>query len=348
MVAKGEVVICEGYTDVIGMGLAGVDWAVATCGTALTDRHVATLTRFARRLVLAFDADAAGQAAAERFYEWEKEHDLEVTVADLPAGVDPADLADTDPERLSASVDAAVPFLKFRVDRVLGAADLSTAEGRARAAEASVAVIREHPSDLVRDQYVMEVAGRTRVSPEQLREMLRRPAPSPVGPADPQVPPDLDTRVVRPRVADERDGPELEVLRHVVHDWPSVEPWIRYEELFQSDLHAAAFRILMAHPTVQASIDAADPGVADLLGRLATEEVQAEPFDAVARLLTELARRLVAELTTQVAAAADPAPLLQEQQRLTLLIDRLRVPSAAGAAADELVAFVGREGEEGA
>ena len=92
---------------------------------------------------------------------------------------------------------------------------------------------------------------------------------------------------VRPRVLDERDGPELEVLRHVVHDWPSVEPWIRYEELFLSDLHAAAFRVLMAHPTVQEAIEAADPGVADLLGRLATEEQQAEPFDAVVRLLTE-------------------------------------------------------------
>ena len=53
----------------------------------------------------------------------------------------------------------------------------------------------------------------------------------------------------------------------------------------------------MAHPTVQEAIDAADPGVADLIGRLATEELQTEPFDAVARLLTEWARQEVAELT---------------------------------------------------
>ena len=81
---------------------------------------------------------------------------------------------------------------------------------------------------------------------------------------------------MRPRAAEERDGPELEVLRHVVHDWESVEPWVRYEELFRSDLHAATFRVLMAHPTVQEAIDAADPGVADLIGRLATEEMQTE------------------------------------------------------------------------
>ena len=117
-----RAIVCEGYTDVIGFARAGVPAAVATCGTALTNEHVRLLRRYARKLVLAFDADSAGQAAAERFYQWEKEHDLEVSVADLPAGVDPADLASTDPARLAASVESAVPFLKFRVDRVLTAA----------------------------------------------------------------------------------------------------------------------------------------------------------------------------------------------------------------------------------
>jgi hypothetical protein len=138
------------------------------------------------------------------------------------------------------------------------------------------------------------------------------------------------------------------VLRHVIHDWPSVEHWIRYEELFLSDLHAAAFRVLMAHPTVQEAIAAADPGVADLIGRLATEEQQADPFDAVVRLLTERARHEVAGLTARIASAADPSALLQEQQWLTLIIDRLRDPEAAVGAADELVAFVGQQDEEGA
>ncbi|MEO6318363.1 MAG: DNA primase [Acidimicrobiales bacterium] len=337
IVNDDRAIVCEGYTDVIGFARAGVPAAVATCGTALTTEHVKLLRRYARKLVLAFDADTAGQAAAERFYQWEKELDLEVSVADLPTGVDPADLADSDPERLAASVEHAVPFLKFRVDRVLEAATLGTAEGRARAAELAVEVIREHPSELVRDQYVMEVAGSTRVAPEQLREMLRRPAPAPRERPDDRrrgpAPPELQVRAMRPRVLDERDGPELEVLRHVIHDWAAVEPWIRYEELFVSELHAAAFRILMAHPTVQGAIEAADPGVADLLGRLATEELQAEPFDAVMRLLTERARHAVAELSSQIGASADPTELMREQQWLTHIVDRLRDPDGAVAAA---------------
>jgi DNA primase len=318
--------------------------AVATCGTALTNEHVKLLRRYARKLVLAFDADSAGQAAAERFYQWEREHDLEVSVADLPAGVDPADLAGSDPERLAASVAGAKPFLKFRVDRVLSGADLGTAEGRARAAEGAVDVIREHPSDLVRDQYLMEVAGATRVAPEQLREMLRQPPRQ--APTRGSEEPAVERRAVRPRATDERDGPELEVLRHVVHGWESVEPWVRYEELFRNELHGAVFRILMAHATVQEAIEAADPGVADLLGRLATEELHTEPFDAVTRLLTEWARQEVAELTLK-AQGEDAVTLLEQVTWLKLVAERLQDPDTSAEAADELVAFVGQEGEEG-
>ncbi|MEK7295920.1 MAG: DNA primase, partial [Actinomycetota bacterium] len=81
IVAADEVIVCEGYTDVIGFHRAGVGRAVATCGTALTEEHVRLLKRFANKVVLAFDADAAGQGAAERFYEWENRYKVQVNVA---------------------------------------------------------------------------------------------------------------------------------------------------------------------------------------------------------------------------------------------------------------------------
>jgi DNA primase len=183
MVTAGTAVVCEGYTDVIGFHRSGVPLAVATCGTSLTDDHVTLLRRFAGRFVLAFDADSAGQAAAERFYRWEREHDLEVAVADLPPGQDPGDLAQTDPERLHAAVEGARPFLRFRLDRVFAAANLATPEGRARAAEAALAVVAEHPDVFVRDQYLMDVGSRCRIDPERLRGQLdrlrSRPSPGP-------------------------------------------------------------------------------------------------------------------------------------------------------------------------
>ena len=181
---SGEAIVCEGYTDVIGFAAAGVPRAVATCGTALTEEHVKLLSRFAKRIVLAFDADAAGQGAADRFAAWEQRYELEVCVADLPPGSDPGDLAQRDPQRLRASVArldewrpgavGAKPYLAFRLDRVLAAGDLRSVEGRARAAAAGVEVLRDHPNELVRDAYLMKLADHCRVDAEQLRAQLRR------------------------------------------------------------------------------------------------------------------------------------------------------------------------------
>ena len=99
VIAKGEVVVCEGYTDVIGFFQAGVPRAVATCGTALAEEHFTLLRNFGRRIVLAYDADSAGQNATSRVYEWERRHEVDVVVADLPAGATPAILPGAIPRR---------------------------------------------------------------------------------------------------------------------------------------------------------------------------------------------------------------------------------------------------------
>ena len=180
IIKSEEVVVCEGYTDVIGFFEAGVERAVATCGTALAEEHVKLLRGFASRVVLAFDADTAGQSAAGRFYEWERRLEVDVAVAALPPGSDPGDMARTDPDGLRAAVEGAKPFLQFRVERILDAADLSTPEGRARAADAALVAVAEHPDNLVRDPYLMQVAERCRLEPQLLRdrlEELRRAGP---------------------------------------------------------------------------------------------------------------------------------------------------------------------------
>jgi DNA primase len=163
IVKSGEVVVCEGYTDVIGLFSVGLPRAVATCGTALGEEHFRLLRNFATgRMVLAYDADAAGAAGANRVYEWERQHQVDVAVAALPAGSDPGELARTDPDALRAAVADAKPFLAFRLARIFESADLSSIEGRAKTADKALAAVLEHPSELVRDQYLMEVADRCR------------------------------------------------------------------------------------------------------------------------------------------------------------------------------------------
>ena len=170
IVRSGEVIVCEGYTDVIAFHRAGMPRAVATCGTALADEHMAKLKNFARRIILAYDADAAGQGAAERFYAWEQRLELDIFVLALPPGTDPGS---TPADSLREAVAAARPFLEFRVNRILDAADLSTLEGQVRAADKALAAIAAHPNDLVRDQYLMTVADRCRIKDaDRLRQRL--------------------------------------------------------------------------------------------------------------------------------------------------------------------------------
>ena len=174
-----QVVVCEGYTDVIGFHRAGVARAVATCGTALTEEHVRLLKRYASKVVLAFDADAAGQGAAARFYEWEQTHAVEVSVAKLPAGKDPGDLAQSDPAALAQAIDSAMPFLGFRLQRTLNSRSMDSPEHRARLAEEAMAVVNEHPNANVRKLYAGEVAAKVGLPVGDLVQIAERGARRP-------------------------------------------------------------------------------------------------------------------------------------------------------------------------
>ena len=192
IIASGEVVVCEGYTDVIGFFEAGVPRAVATCGTALAEEHVRLLKNFATRVVLAFDADGAGQSAAGRFYEWERKLEIDVAVAALPPGSDPADLARSDPAALRAAVEGAKPFLQFRLERILDAADLSTRRGpgpgrRPRAGRGGRAPRRPGPGP-VRDAGGRALPARARApcATASSGSAGRDPAPRRAGPTGPR------------------------------------------------------------------------------------------------------------------------------------------------------------------
>jgi DNA primase len=339
IVAADEAIVCEGYTDVIGFAKAGVPRAVATCGTALTEEHVRLLRGFARRVVLAFDADAAGQHAAERFYQWEKAHNVDVAVVALPAGVDPGDLAISDPDALRDAVERAVPFLRFRVDRVLEGADLRTPEGRARAAEAALGVIAEHPSDLVRDQYLMDVAGRCEIDPDRLRGRLRDPS--------------RGRRAVVDRAPSARralrETPEVELLRLLVSHPEEMEGWLDWlsEPLFRDELALAAYRALIDASSVREAIERADPAAADLLQRLAVDDTDAEPYDVVFRLIQEAGRRSMRTLVEQ--ARREPAradAIAAETTWLGHRLNEMDDPDSAVGAAEQLVAWLSDRPEE--
>lgn len=324
VVKADEVIVCEGYTDVIGFFKAGVPRAVATCGTALTEDHVKVLRSFARRIVLAFDADAAGQNAAARVYAWEKQYDLDVAVAVFPGGADPADLAQSDPEALAVAVAEAKPFLKFRLDRVLDAARADTPEQRARAAEAAMEVVGEHPSDLVRDQYLLEVAARLRLDPQQLRSIAAG-SPGSSGPTGGRAAGRNASRESRPQVV-HRDTAGTEALRHMVWDRESIADLLD-EVLFADPVVATAYRSLAATTTVADAIDMAaadDPAAGDLLQRLAVEEPESTVPSVLTRLVDDAGTAALSALQVEARVSDDPFAVGEAIRWLTLRLMDLR------------------------
>jgi DNA primase len=340
--ASGEVIVCEGYTDVIGFARAGVPRAVATCGTALTEDHVKLLSRFAKRIVLAFDADAAGQGAADKFAAWEKRYELEVCVADLPPGKDPGELAQEDPDRLRSAVDklaewrpgaaGAKPYIAFRLDRVLGAADLTSVEGRARAATAGVDVLRDHPNELIRDAYLMKLADFCRVEVSQLREQLRRAGPARTRRDD------AAPVVARPPTGG-RYPAEVEALTLLVQRRDEMLGWLA-DELFVDDRNLAVYWALAASDDVSAALELlqdTDPGAAEVLARVAVGESEAEPADVGIRLLELAGGRRLKALQAEARVAEDPLVLADPIRRLTLGLQQLRDPAQVTAAAAEVL-----------
>ncbi len=157
----GYSLVVEGYTDVIGLHLAEMPVAVATCGTALGEEHFDLLRRFSERIVLAFDADEAGVGAALRGDELStpSDLDLDVRVALMPKGADPADLVQEGRlDELRAAVEKSRPLLEFRIDRELEQHNLDEAEGRARAVRSAARLIARQSDEIVRTEYARRVA----------------------------------------------------------------------------------------------------------------------------------------------------------------------------------------------
>jgi DNA primase len=292
IIKSGEIIVCEGYTDVIACFQAGLPRAVATCGTALGEDHFRIMRNFAKRIVLAYDADSAGQSAAASVYQWERQHEVDVFVAKLPKGSDPAELAQRDPSALVAAIGGAVPFLQFRLDRVLDAANLSTAEGRARNAEAALRVLAEHPSDLVRDQYLLKVADALRLDLATLRPLVTELVRNPQAVRAP-----VESRPLQPRASGPLPRPGLEALRLTIHFPHDVQDRF-IAEYFVNEVQREIFQGLSTGQSVSEVVDhlrrQGDDDAADVLSELAVDELDREyTVDDVTAVVAQLLRAAV-------------------------------------------------------
>ena len=161
-----QIVVVEGYTDVMACHLAGITTAVATCGTAFGTDHI----KIARRLlsddgtggevIFTFDGDAAGQKAALRAFEEDQRFTAQTYVAVDPNGMDPCDIRQTHGDAAVAElIHSRRPLFEFAIRSTLRKFDLNTVEGRVSALRAAAPVVADIRDPAMRPAYARELAG---------------------------------------------------------------------------------------------------------------------------------------------------------------------------------------------
>jgi DNA primase len=204
---SGRVVVVEGYTDVLALHQAGIDEVVGVMGTAITEEQVAALSGMVDEVVLALDADSAGQEAMLRAQRVAAGRKMRLRVAAMPAGEDPAEMiaAKGGAERFRALVDGAVDLPAFQVGLVLDGTDVSSPAERDRALGEVAPIMAGMGETASRDDLVRRVAGRLDLEPALV--MGRVTAAQPLSGAGAAEPPRRGAaQQARPQV---RSGGEL-------------------------------------------------------------------------------------------------------------------------------------------
>ena len=173
----GFAIVVEGYFDFAQLYQAGGLPVVATCGTALTTQQAQMLRRFAPKVIINFDPDNAGQAAAERSSELLVEAGFDVNVVRLPGNEDPDTfMQQQGREAYLAELRRSQPYLEFLLDRGAAAHNLTRDEGRREFLQQMLAVAARIPDPATRDQFADRLAHKARVTEEIVRVEIRKAA----------------------------------------------------------------------------------------------------------------------------------------------------------------------------
>ena len=174
---QGQAIVVEGYTDCIALHQRGITNAVVTMGTALTDAQVTTIKRFARRVVLVFDGDQAGQEAASRAVERFLAQDVDLRILTLPDQLDPADyLEQAGAEAFRELVRKAPQAWDFRLRMAQAKHGLDSIDGRQRVLEEMLTVLAQVPalaSSVREPLLIASLAQKFAISEEGIRRQLK-------------------------------------------------------------------------------------------------------------------------------------------------------------------------------
>ncbi len=192
--SSSQAVIVEGYTDVMACHQAGVNTAVATCGTAFGEGHTRILRRlmldndaFRGEVVFTFDGDEAGQRAAMKAFSGDEQFVAQTYVAVEPRGMDPCDLRLADGDAAVRDLIASrVPLYRFVLKNTLAKYDLDRGDQRIDAVRESVSLARSIRDRAKTDEFLREIASLVGVDVDQVRDELQKSKPRSTSPQSAQ------------------------------------------------------------------------------------------------------------------------------------------------------------------
>lgn len=320
---KRQVVIVEGYTDVMAAHLAGITTAVATCGTAFGADHIRVLRRllmdddaFRGEVIFTFDGDAAGQKAALRAFSDDQKFVTQTFVAVEPDGLDPAELRQEKGDLAFRDLIARrVPLFEFAIRTELNQHNLSTAEGRVNALNAAAPIVAHIRDKSLRPEYVRLLAGWLGVEVETVATAVGRGAQA--------SPPEESAPIVdsswRPSPSEPRLALEREVLKarlqmpELVIEWTDIEI-----DAFTHPAYRHLRALIDEHANSTARLDQTD----DERLKALIAELSVEPIRTDGEISARYVQSIVARLR-EVALSRKIAEVKSTLQRINPLTDEV-------------------------
>ncbi len=171
---KDACILVEGYTDVIMSHQAGLENVVSTSGTALTSYQLEALRRYSNNLITAFDMDMAGDSATKRGIDLAQAKGFNIKVANMPEGLDPADIVLKDPNLWIKAISDPISINEFYFQNAFSRSDDKTPEGKKEIAKALLPVIAKISNDIEKDHWVQELSRGLSIDKDAILKELNK------------------------------------------------------------------------------------------------------------------------------------------------------------------------------
>ncbi|MBI3581251.1 MAG: DNA primase [Nitrospinae bacterium] len=270
---KDQVMIVEGYMDLVALHQAGVENAVATSGTAFTEGQCRLLRRYTSNFVMVFDGDEAGKKAAARATEAAAAQGIRPSVVMLPTGKDPDDVVrEGGAKAFLEMVRDAKPYMTYLIDQACAKHDMTTGEGRADAARSVLPELAALRDPLERASCVGYLSQKTGISAEKIEARLRTPRSAPDGGrAAPRPGVPVKTTTVRPRPPKPATMQEKKIMRGILdHPEKVTGEW---GALTADDFLTPGFGVMLEH--VRTCIEGGTTSAGEVIETLENQELRA-------------------------------------------------------------------------